>query len=85
MAADEVAKIKLTKLLEPESHLVVTFDFGRNQNEENNELTNQSNEITSMADAVNVSAAYGWRFVNSNLYKVDDNIVYYYYMVKGKR
>ena len=79
---DEIQEQKVNSLINPKSYLTLSFDFGSNPTEENDNLNKEIRLMKTMADAVNISADYGWKFVNSTIHTGEDYIIHYYYMIK---
>ena len=79
---DEIQEQKINTLINPKSYLTLSFDFGSNPTEENNNLIKEVRLMKTMADAVNISADYGWRFVDAEVKRGEDYTIHYYYMVK---
>ena len=79
---DEIQENKINTLINPKSYLTLSFDFGSNRTEADDKLIKEVRLMKTMADAVNISADYGWRFVNSTVQTEEDYIIHYYYMVK---
>lgn len=82
---DEVTEETMKRLLNPKSQVMVSFDFGSVQNEENSKIMSQTGAMMSMADAVNLAASFGWRFVNSDVSSTETHTIHYYYFVKTKK
>ena len=79
---DEVQEKKINTLINPKSYLTLSFDFGSNPTEEDDNLMKEVRLMKTMVDAVNISADYGWRFVHSTVQTGEDYTIHYYYMVK---
>lgn len=78
--AQVLAKINMSSNIE--SRILVAFDFGGNDSEENTSLS--KNQYRSMSDAVNSAAKAGWEFVNANVVLDDKLKIHYYYMKRSK-
>ncbi|MEE2931164.1 MAG: hypothetical protein VX370_01390 [Bacteroidota bacterium] len=79
---DEVAESQINELINPKTQLTLSFDFGGNSSKDNQNLEGAARSIKTMASAVNISADYGWRFINSSVFKGEDYTIHYYYMEK---
>ncbi len=66
------------------SKVIIYYDFGRIESEQNSELIGMSKKIISMVDAVNIAASKGWQFQSANVYFEGDTRTHYYYMTKSK-
>ena len=74
----------MTKYMKNMSKFYFSYDFGYgddNMTEEVKELSQASAGFTTMAQAVNHVAQYGWEFVNSTIV-VDGMITIHYYYMK---
>ena len=64
--------------------VLVSYDFGRVESQENADLIAQSERFRTMTDAVNAATAKGWEFQSATTTSVRDVIMHYYYMTRSK-
>ena len=64
--------------------VLVSYDFGRVESQENTDLIAQSERFRTMADAVNAATAKGWEFQSATTTSLGDVIMHYYYMTRYK-
>ena len=79
---DEMQEQKINTLINSKSYLTLSFDFGSNPTEGNDNLMKEIRLMKTMADAVNISADYGWKFVDAEVKRGEDYTIHYYYMIK---
>tara|TARA_Y100001978_G_C23536473_1_gene357593 strand:- start:29 stop:478 length:450 start_codon:yes stop_codon:yes gene_type:complete len=84
LASDVSMERKIKGLLSPRTRLIVSFDAGDMRNPQVGELMKKSNEFRTMGAAVKAAAAYGWRFINSNVVSTNDGTIHYFYMKREK-
>ena len=67
--------------VKPVSRFYFSYDVGSMRNEEVQKLTESSKKFRSMAQAVNASAEYGWKFENATIV-IDGAVKIHYYFMK---
>jgi len=67
--------------IKPVSRFYFSYDVGSFKNEEAQKLTLSSKKFRSMAQAVNASAEYGWKFENATIV-IDGAVKIHYYFMK---
>ena len=83
-AADITAHMKVKRLMQSKTKLIIEFDLGKMSAEESSELNEQSRNFRTMASAVQAAAKRGWEFHSSNVVVLGAARVHYYYMRRNK-
>ena len=71
----------MKKHIKPVSRFYFSYDVGSLRNEEVQKLIESSKKFRSMAQAVNASAEYGWKFENATIV-IDGAVKIHYYFMK---
>ena len=75
--------VQLKMIMQSNSKVIIQFDFGGNNSEENILLS--ENRYKSMSHAVNGAANNGWGFISSDVIVSGTVKIHYYYMKKIKK
>ena len=78
--AEVRAKLNMTSNME--SRVIVSFDLNGVNTQENENLTRR--QYSSMSEAVNSAAKFGWDFVNASVVSEEGLKIHYYYMRRSK-
>ena len=71
---------QMKQFIKPDTKFLVMYDFGTSVSKEQKDLISKSRNLRSMSEAVNASAKYGWKFINSNVIINGSITTHYFYM-----
>ena len=62
----------------------ISYVFSEYESKENKDLIKKEKGFLSMADAVNAATDKGWTFHSSNIVNIDNYLIHYYYLQRGR-
>ena len=86
-AADITAHMKVKRLMQSKTKLLIEFDLGKmseQEAQEEIELNEQSRNFRTMASAAQAADKRGWEFHSANVVVLGSARVHYYYMTRNK-
>ena len=76
----DLRETQMKQFIKPDTKFLLMYDFGTSVSKEQKDLISKSRNLRSMSEAVNASAKYGWKFINSNVIINGSITTHYFYM-----